>query len=150
MPLDLTSRVYFAGGMPNPYDVALRERAVTAYEAGGGSYAELADAFAIAKRTLERWVARQRATGDVGPLPKRGGWRSPVDLAALHAVVQTRADATCEELRRAYNRTVGRGLRVSRSAIARALRRAGYVLKKNGRGRVRSTGRMSALNAKHS
>ena len=65
MPLDLTGRLYFAGGMPNPYDVALRER----------------------------------ATGDVSPLPKRGGWRSPVDLPTLHAVVQTRADATCEERR---------------------------------------------------
>ena len=127
-----------------------RERAVTAYEAGGGSYAELAGAFAIAKRTLERWVARQRATGDVVPLPKRGGWRSPVQLPTLHALVQMRADATCEELRRAYNRAVGRGQHVSRSAIARALRRAGYVLKKNARGRVRSTGRMSARNGKPS
>ena len=54
MPLDLTPRLYFAEGTPNPYDVALRERAVTAYKAGGGSYADLATAFAIAKRTLER------------------------------------------------------------------------------------------------
>jgi transposase len=116
--------------MPNPYDVALRERAVTAYEAGGGSYADLANVFAVAQRTLERWVARQRATGEVGPLPKGGGWRSPVDLPTLHAVVKMRADATVDEVRRAYNRTVGRGQHVSRSAIARALRRAGYVLKK--------------------
>ncbi len=150
MPLDLAPRLYFAEGMPNPYDVALRERAVTAYEAGGGSYTELAAAFAIGTRTLERWVARQRATGEVSPLPKRGGWRSPVRFPTLHAVVQARADATCEELRRAYNRSVGRGQRVSRSAIARALRRAGYVFKKNGRGRVKSTGQMSAPNGRPS
>ena len=143
MPLDLTGRLYFAGGMPNPYDVALRERAVTLYESGGGSYVEVSDLIGIATRTLERWVARERATGDLSPLPKRGGWRSPVDLPTLHAVVQTRADATCEELRRMYNREVGRDQRVSRSAIARALRRAGYVLKKNVRGRVRSTDRTS-------
>jgi transposase len=117
--------------MPNPYDVALRERAVTMYESGVGSYAEVSDAIGIAIRTLERWVARERATGDVSPLPKRGGWRSPVDLPTLYGVVQTRADATCEELRRMYNRAVGRGQHVSRSAIARALRRAGYVLKKD-------------------
>jgi transposase len=54
-----------------------------------------------------------------------------VDLPTLYGVVQTRADATCEELRRMYNRAVGRGQHVSRSAIARALRRAGYVLKKD-------------------
>lgn len=136
--------------MPNPYDVALRERAVTAYESGGGSYAALATVFAIAQRTLERWVARQRATGEVGPRPKGGGWRSPVDLPTLHAVVTMRADATVEELRRAYNRAVGRSHQVSRSAIARALRRTGYVLKKNGRDRVRSTGRMSAPSARPS
>jgi len=33
--------MYFNGAMPNPYDVALRERAVTAYERGDGSYADL-------------------------------------------------------------------------------------------------------------
>jgi transposase-like protein len=46
--------------MPNPYGVDLRQRAVAAYESGGGSYAEIADPFSVAKRTLERWVERQR------------------------------------------------------------------------------------------
>src|SRR5450759_1515241 len=113
MPLDLAPRLYCAEGMPNPYDVALRERAVTAYEAGGGSYTELAAAFAIGTRTLERWVARQRATGDVSPLPKRGGWRSPVQFPTLHAVVQARADATCEDC---VGRTTGRSGVASASA----------------------------------
>ena len=46
--------------MPNPYDLALRERAVTAYERGDGSYARLAALFDVDHRTLERWVARWR------------------------------------------------------------------------------------------
>jgi len=136
--------------MPNPYDVALRERAVAAYEAGAGSYADVSAGLAIAQRTLERWVAKVRATGEVAPLPKRGGWRSPVDLTVLHGLVAERADATSAELRRRYNQCVPRGERVSVSAIVRALRRAGYVLKKNGRGRVKSTGPTSTRSGKRS
>jgi hypothetical protein len=59
-------------------------------------------------------------------------------MAVLDAVIGSHADATCEELRRAYNRQVARGARVSRSSIVRAVRRAGYVLKKNARGRAKS------------
>jgi len=136
--------------MPNPYDVALRERAVAAYEAGAGSYADVSLVMAISQRTLERWVAKLRATGDVAALPKGGGWRSPVDLAILHGLVAERADATGAELRRRYNQCVPRRDRVSVSAIVRALKRAGYVLKKKGRVRVRSTGRTSTRSAKRS
>src|SRR5882672_6897263 len=99
--------------MPNPYDVVLRERAVAAYEAGVGSYADVSAGLAISQRTLERWVAKLRATGDVAALPKGGGWRSPVDLELLNGVVAERADATSAELRRRYNQCVGRGDRVS-------------------------------------
>lgn len=136
--------------MPNPYDVALRERAVAAYEGGAGSYAEVSGALAISQRTLERWVALLRATGDVAARPKGGGWRSPVDLEILHGLVAERADATSAELRHRYNQCVPRGERVSVSAIVRALKRAGYVLKKNGRGRVRSTARTSTHSGKPS
>ena len=83
--------------MPNPYDLALRERAVTAYERGEGSYARLAALFDVDHRTLERWVARWRATQSVVPRPKGGGWSSPIDLAVLRAVVGEGPDATVTE-----------------------------------------------------
>lgn len=57
--------------MPNPYGLDLRERAVAAYEAGEGSYADIADRFSVAKRTLERWVERGRRTGSVAAIPER-------------------------------------------------------------------------------
>jgi transposase len=63
--------------MSIPYDVALRERAVQAYERGAGSYAQVAALFQVDSRTLERWVARWRTTGSVAPRPRGGGWRSP-------------------------------------------------------------------------
>ena len=53
--------MYFTSAMPNPYDMALRERAVAAYERGDGTYAHVAALFTVDHRTVERWVARWRA-----------------------------------------------------------------------------------------
>ena len=133
--------------MPNPYPLMLRERAVRTYEDGLESYAEVADQFGIGEATLQRWVRRGRDTGSVAPLARGGGWRSPVDLPALHALVHNRPDTTTGELTRAYNRRVGRQARVHRSSILRALQRSGYVFKKNGPGRrnlIRPASRFSA------
>ena len=47
--------------------MALRERAVAAYERGNGTYAELTTLFMLDHWTLEGWVARMRATGPVAP-----------------------------------------------------------------------------------
>jgi transposase len=116
--------------MPNPYPVALRERAVRAYETGTETYAQVAARFAIGLNTLLRWVQRARRTGDVAPLDKGGGWRSPVDLVVLHRLIAARPDSTTEELTRAYNREAP-AARVHRSSVLRALRRSGYVFKKN-------------------
>lgn len=122
--------------------MALRTRAVAAYEGGEGSYAELAAVFTLDHRTLERWVARMRATGSVAPHAKGGGWRCPIDLAELHAVVRERPDGTTTELCRAYNRRVRRAQQTTPTSFRRAMRRAGYVLKKRAAAeRGRLTGR---------
>lgn len=136
--------------MASPYDVALRERAVTAYERGEGSYAHLSALFDVDHRTLERWVARWRDTGTVAPKPRGGGWTCPIDRAVLRAVVGNAPDATVSELCVAYNRRVSRARRTTRASFHRALRREGFVLKKNGRGRVKSTGPMSTRSARRS
>ena len=133
--------------MPNPYDMALRERAVAAYERGDGTYADVAATFLIDRRTLERWVARTRRTGSLEPLPKRGRWQSPIDRQTLRRVVDDAPDATVAELCWEYNRRVPRAARTTRTSFGRAMRRDGYVLKKNGRGRVRSIGQTSRRNA---
>jgi transposase len=142
--------MYFTNAMPNPYDVALRERAVAAYESGEGSYAHLATVFDLDHRTVERWVARWRQTGSVAPQPKGGGWRCPIDTPVLHAVIGECPDATIEELCRAYNRRVRRARRTSARSLRRAMHREGFVLKKNARGRAKSTGRTSTRSARRS
>jgi transposase len=132
--------------MANPYPVALREHAVHTYEDGLGTYAEVAEEFGLGVATLERWVRRGRETGSVAPLAKGGGWRSPVDLPVLHALVGERPDTTTGELTRAYNRRVGRAARVHRSSVLRALQRSGYVFKKNDPGQPNSIVRASRPN----
>ena len=136
--------------MPNPYDVALRERAVKAYESGEGSYSQLAILFDLDMRTLERWVARWRATGTVAPKPRGGGWTSPIDLVVLEAVVRERPDGKVDEFCAAYNRRVPRAQRTNATSFRRALRRRGFVVKKNAPGRAKSTGRMWQRNARRS
>lgn len=135
--------------MPNPLDEQLRARAVRAYEAGRGTHDEIADVFGVGTRTLQRWVARWR-TGERTARPKGGGWRSPIELSTLEAVLAEAPDATCAELCWAYNRRVARAQRTTPTSLWRALRRAGYVVKKNGLGRVKSTGPTSAASEPHS
>jgi transposase len=107
--------------MPNPYPTTLRERAVRAYETSTETYADVATRFSIGLNTLLRWVQRARATGNVSPFDKRGGWQSPVDIALLHRLVQDKPDRTTDELTRAYNREAAAGARVHRSSVLRAL-----------------------------
>lgn len=135
----MTQEVYLTGRMPGPYDIAFRGRAVAAYEAGEGGYHELAALFRVGYRTLQRWVAQYRATESVVPRPRGGGWRSPIDPIVLHALIRECPDGTSDELSRAYNRRVGRDGRTSARSVRRALRREGYVVKKNGAVQVSAT-----------
>jgi transposase len=129
------------GRMTGPYDLRFRERAVRAYDQGDRSYVEVAAIFGIDHRTLERWVALFRQTGSVAPRPRGGGQRSRVDVPLLQAVLAAKPDMTCGELAVAYNRRVPATRRVKWWTVWRALQRAGYVLKKNARGRRNRTTR---------
>ena len=123
-----------------PYDATFRERAVTAYERGNRSAAEVAKIFGIAHRTLQRWIAQYRATGSVEPRAAAGGQRSRVDVPLLKQLLTLQPDATCGELTDAYNRRVPRRARVKWWSVWRALQRAGYVIKKNAPARPSRTG----------
>lgn len=136
--------------MPNPYPIALRERAVRAYEDSTETYVEVAERFHLGVNTLLRWVQRTRATGDVAPRAKGGGWRSPVDWGLLERLVTAQPDRTLEELTRAYNREAAAAARVHRSSIIRALRSRGYVFKKNAVGRRSRIARASTPSARRS
>jgi transposase len=133
--------------MPNPYPVALRERAVRAYETSTETYLEVAARFSIGLNTLVRWVQQTRETGSAAPKDKGGGWQSPVNLPLLHTLVRERPDLTTDELTRAYNNQAAPEARVHRSSILRALQRSGYVFKKNDRDRRNRIARRSKPSA---
>ena len=133
--------------MANAYSIELRERAVGAYRRGDGTLEEVATTFAVDVRTLQRWMAHERATGSLRPKPKAGGWRCPIALPLLHTVVADAPDGTLAELCREYNRRAASDAQTTVTSFGRALRREGYVFKKNGRGRVRSTGPTSRRSA---
>jgi len=132
----MTHEVYFNGGMAYGYDVEFRKRVVAAHAAGEGGAHRLAELFGLGYRTVQRWLARERATGSVAPAPGSGGWKSAVDAALLTTLIREVPDSTAAELCVEYNHRVGRRARVSAWAIGRARQRLGFVCKNNARGRV--------------
>jgi transposase len=139
--------MYFTLGMPNPYDESLRHRVIRAYEAGEGTYDELAALFALGARTIQRWVVRFRAEGTVVALPKGGGWRSPIQVPLLHTLIAEAPDATCAELCWAYNRRAP-AAGVFFEHVSRAAHRAPQARgRRLVRGRARSTGPTSNASA---
>jgi len=127
--------------MSQASDVEWRERAVAAYQAGEGGYHDRARVVTVGYRTLQRWVALERATGSVAPQPAAGGWRCPIDMTVLEAVVRAAPDDTIAELSRTDNRRVPRAARTTRTRVGRARRRADVVRPRNARGRASGAGR---------
>jgi transposase len=132
------------------HDVKFRERVVAAHAAGKGGVHPLAEMFGIGYRTVQRWLARQRATGSVAPAPGAGGWKSPVDPTVLTTLIREAPDSTAAELCWAYNRRVGVSRRTSVAAVGRARQRLGFVRKKNARGQVKWIGPMSPRSGRRS
>jgi transposase len=127
--------------MPKPITTEVRERSVAAYEAGTESFDVVAERFSVSRRSLQRWVERKRDSGTTKPDAPAGGNFSPVDMKALHRVVQMRPDATSYQVTADYNRNVPKKRRVHRSSVVRALQRAGYVFKKSESAPPSKTGR---------
>ncbi len=92
------------------HDVKFRERVVAAHAAGKGGVHTLAEMFGIGYRTVQRWLARQRATGSVAPAPGAGGWTSPVDPTLLTTLIREAPDSTAAEL---YWSTTGASARAT-------------------------------------
>lgn len=134
--------------MAEAYRVELRERVVEAYEAGEGTFAEVAERFALGLATVKRWVWLKRKSGHVLPKPKAGGTPSEITREHIEALLAESGDATASELTVAFNRTRSRKTRVHMSSMKRALRRHGYVVKKSADGRWRVCGPTSSQSAR--
>lgn len=118
--------------MPRSYSLDLRERAVAAYKRGSRTMEEVAAEFSVSDKTLSHWLKLKMETGSLKPRPRGGGHFSPIQgkvLEALQHQVRLRPDATVQEHFEAL--VVRTQVHTSRSAVMRALRRQGLVLKKS-------------------
>lgn len=128
------------------HPVEFRERVVEAYKAKAGSYRVVAERFGVGEASVKRWVQLERRRGDLRPARKRGGVPSAITGPDLEAMLAVVADATAGELAAEFYRR--RRQRVHVSSIKRALRRHGYVVKKNADGRWRVCDRTSPPSAR--
>jgi transposase len=127
--------------MAEAYPLELRERVVRAYEKGEGSYPSISRRYSIGEATVRRWVELQRRCGNVAPRRKRGGTCSPIERAEIDTLIARLRDPTAGEMTAEFNHGRRGSNRVHVSSMKRALRRYGYVVKKNADGRWRVCGR---------
>lgn len=117
--------------MGAPLSKDIRERVVAAYEAGEGTYDELAARFSVGPATVSRLLRSYREHGSVDPRPRGGGMPPKIgveDLRLLRRIVASASDLTAAELARLW--TERTGTQLSRAAMQRALQRAGLTRKK--------------------
>jgi transposase len=103
------------------YSMDLRERVVAAVDAGL-TQSQAAVRFGVSLRTVERYLARRRATGSLAATEQRHG-REPMVRrrlqAWLPARLETAADATLAEHAAAF--LAAGGPRVSLASMSRAI-----------------------------
>lgn len=110
--------------MARPISNDLRERVVSAFERGEGTYLQLAERFGVGEASVSRWLRIKRERGDVSPLPHKSGRRPTFDeegLKELRQLVDEQPDATLAELSARYAER--RGVVVALNIICRALQR---------------------------
>jgi transposase len=92
---------------------------------------EAAKRFRVSEPSLERWLARKRATGSCAPLPHAGGVTRKLAAAeaVIRAAVKAHPDATLSELcERVAERT---SIKADPSMMCRELARLKLPLKKS-------------------
>ena len=82
------------------YSIDLRKRVIESVESGECNIPEAGRRYKVSEPTIERWLARQRKTGDCAPLPYAGGPSRKLASAeaAIRAAVKAQPDATLQEL----------------------------------------------------
>jgi transposase len=112
------------------YTTDLRERLLGAIDAGLPQ-AEAARYFRVGESSIKRWRRRRQESGSLVALPRPGCRRriGPEAEAGLLAQVHATPDATLAEHCAAWAATTG--VQLSPATMSRALRRAGWPLKKS-------------------
>jgi transposase len=82
------------------YSIDLRERVLASVESGECNIPEAGRRYKVSEPTIERWLARKRATGSCAALPHSGGPSRKLATAeaVIRAAVKAQPDATLQEL----------------------------------------------------
>jgi len=113
------------------YSTDLREKIALAYEHNDYTLDEVAELFAVGRRTVARFVQKRRAGLSLAPQPHAGGYPTALTartLSTLRDKVVESPDATLSELA-CYLKTEVR-VQVHLSTVCRALQRLGLPRKK--------------------
>jgi transposase len=112
------------------YSVDLRSR-VVAEVAAGNSRREAARLYRVSASSAVRWADLHGKTGSVGPRPRGGKSRSPLEPHAdwLLKLVAEEPDLTLQELEQRI--AEGIGLLTTERSIRRFFKRHGVTFKKN-------------------
>ena len=118
--------------MARAYPVELRERVVSAFNEGEGTYDEIAERFKVGRASVIRWVALERDEGTLAAKPM-GGARHEYLIDSegeqmIRDVLEGLPDATLDELVAVYAET--RGIEVSVRTMGRCVRRMGLTRKR--------------------
>jgi transposase len=111
-----------------PYSMDLRERVVAACDAREGTREQIAERFGVSDRWIRKLLQRRRETNSLAPLPRNPGRKRALNdrqMERLGRLIQKRPDATLRELRKSL------GVKISISALDRAVRALDVTLKKN-------------------
>lgn len=122
--------------MPAAYPPELRQRVVNALIKKEGTYAEIAERFAVGVASVDRWWALHRKTGSVAPKAmggRRRGLLTEEAIAYLRSLVRDEPNWTTTELAAEIAET--HGIRVSRYVIGRTLKRQKLSFKRGSSGR---------------
>jgi transposase len=113
------------------YSQDLRDRIITALEAGTETQRAIAERFCVSGSFVEKLWQRWRRSGSSAPKPHAGGRRGALKdhLELLRTAVAKQPDATLAELR--DHVMAAQGPRVSPATICRALRRLRLPRKKS-------------------
>ncbi len=118
--------------MPRPHPLELRQRVVSCYLAGEGTFYEIGSRFVVGEASVNRWVNQLRKTGTLAHKPMGGARRSRlVDLEGellIRTELDQTASTTLRELCNKYQ--LRRGATILPQTMSRIVARLGYTKKK--------------------
>lgn len=118
--------------MPRIYSLDLRQKAVSAYENGEGTQAEIAEQFSIGLRTFKTWLSLKKETGNLAPKEYIYCGRRPVigekGSLFLKKLIERKPDILISEIRTSYKNKFN--VEIAQSMVSRALKKLNLRRKK--------------------